>query len=77
MEVLFFQMEILFFRRHYFKGDTMEFLELLLVLIALILIIKKPEKENLAFGLVMVAWLLMVFFYVGHKTGALLTIMNL
>ncbi|HEF4224881.1 TPA: dihydroneopterin aldolase [Campylobacter jejuni] len=42
-----------------------------------ILIIKKPEKENLAFGLVMVAWLLMVFFYVGHKTGALLTIMNL
>ena len=40
----------------------MEFLELLLVLIALILIIKKPEKENLAFGLVMVAWLLMVFF---------------
>ncbi|EGO9899219.1 TPA: disulfide bond formation protein Dba [Campylobacter coli] len=55
----------------------MEFLELLLVLIALILIIKKPEKENLAFGLVMVAWLLMVFFYVGHKIGALLTIMNL
>lgn len=56
----------------------MEFLELLLVLIALILIIKKPEKKkNLAFGLVMVAWLLMVFFYVGHKTGALLTIMNL
>ena len=45
----------------------MEFLELLLVLIALILIIKKPEKENLAFGLVMVAWLLMIFFYVGHK----------
>ncbi|HEF3809702.1 TPA: dihydroneopterin aldolase [Campylobacter jejuni] len=40
----------------------MEFLELLLVLIALILIIKKSEKENLAFGLVMVAWLLMVFF---------------
>ncbi|HDZ5036684.1 TPA: dihydroneopterin aldolase [Campylobacter jejuni] len=55
----------------------MEFLELLLVLIALILIIKKPEKENLAFGLVMVAWLLMVFIYVGHKASALLTIINL
>lgn len=55
----------------------MEFLELLLVLIALILIIKKPEKKNLAFGLVMVAWLLMVFIYVGHKAGALLTIINL
>ncbi|MBC8764327.1 disulfide bond formation protein Dba [Campylobacter jejuni] len=59
------------------KEKLWSFLELLLVLIALILIIKKPEKENLAFGLVMVAWLLMVFFYVGHKTGALLTIMNL
>lgn len=55
----------------------MEFLELLLVFIALILIIKKPQKENLAFGLVMVAWFMMIFFYVGHKTGALLTVMNL
>ncbi|MFK0416014.1 dihydroneopterin aldolase [Campylobacter coli] len=55
----------------------MEFFELLLVLIVLILIIKKPEKENFVFGLVMVAWFLMFFFYVGHKTGALLTIMNL
>ncbi|MBK1971259.1 dihydroneopterin aldolase [Campylobacter sp. TTU-622] len=55
----------------------MEFLELLLVLIALILMIKKPEKEKLAFTLVIIAWLMMVFFYVGHKTGALLTIMNL
>lgn len=45
----------------------MEFLELLLVLIALILIIKKPEKENLAFGLVMVAWLLMVFSMLATK----------
>lgn len=55
----------------------MEFLELLLVLIALILIIKKPEKENLAFGLVMVAWLIMVFFYIGHKSSAFLTTINL
>ncbi len=45
----------------------MEFLELLLVLIALILIIKKPEKENLAFGLVIVAWLLMVFSMLATK----------
>ncbi|TKX31075.1 disulfide bond formation protein Dba [Campylobacter estrildidarum] len=55
----------------------MEFLELLLILVALILIIKKPEKENLAFGLVMVAWLMMIIFYVGHKSTGLLTIMNL
>lgn len=65
------------FKVFYFKGDAMEFLELLLVLIALILIIKKPEKENLAFGLVMVAWLIMVFFYIGHKSSAFLTTINL
>lgn len=34
----------------------MEFLELLLVLIALILIIKKPEKENLAFNGFFLCW---------------------
>ncbi|PZT48393.1 dihydroneopterin aldolase [Helicobacter valdiviensis] len=55
----------------------MEFLELLLVLIALILIIKKPEKEKLAFGLVMVAWFIMVFYYIGHKSSAFLTMINL
>ena len=60
-----------------FKGDKMEFLELLLVLIALILILAKPEKEKLAFGLVMVSWAIMIFYYVGHKSTAFLTIMNL
>lgn len=60
-----------------FKGDKMEFLELLLVLIALILILAKPEKEKLAFGLVMVSWAIMIFYYVGHKSSAFLTIMNL
>lgn len=55
----------------------MEFLELILVLIALILIIKKPEKENLAFGLVMISWAMMVFLYVGHKSSGLLSAMNL
>ncbi|ARE81099.1 disulfide bond formation protein Dba [Campylobacter helveticus] len=55
----------------------MEFLELLLVLIALILILAKPEKEKLAFGLVMVSWVIMIFYYVGHKSTAFLTIMNL
>lgn len=55
----------------------MEFLELLLILIALILIIVKPRRENLAFGLVMVSWCLMVFLYIGHKTSGLLTTINL
>ena len=55
----------------------MEFLELLLVLIALILIIKKPEKENLAFSLVMISWVMMIVWYLGVKSSAFLTIMNL
>ncbi|WP_297194203.1 dihydroneopterin aldolase [uncultured Campylobacter sp.] len=55
----------------------MEFLELILVLVALLLIIKKPEKENLAFSLVIIAWFIMVFLYVGHKSSNLLTTMNL
>ncbi len=59
------------------KGEKMEFLELLLVLIALILIIKKPEKEKLAFGLVMVAWCIMAIYYIGHKSSAFLTMINL
>lgn len=55
----------------------MEFLELLLVLFAMILLLKKPQKENLAFGLVITSWILMAFMFIGHKSGALLTIMNL
>ncbi|TQR32339.1 dihydroneopterin aldolase [Campylobacter sp. MIT 99-7217] len=54
----------------------MEFLELLMVLIAMILIIKKPEKEKLAFTLVIASWAIMIFLYVGHKSGAFLTTIN-
>ncbi|NDJ27185.1 dihydroneopterin aldolase [Campylobacter sp. MIT 12-8780] len=54
----------------------MEFLELLMVLIALILIIKKPEKEKLAFGLVVASWAIMIVLYVGHKSSGLLTTIN-
>ncbi|EFR48722.1 hypothetical protein [Helicobacter canadensis] len=55
----------------------MEFLELLMVLIAMILIIKKPEKEKLAFNLVMISWVIMIVLYVWHKAGGILTNMNL
>ncbi|EEO25688.1 disulfide bond formation protein Dba [Helicobacter winghamensis] len=55
----------------------MEFLELLMVLIAMILIIKKPEKEKLAFNLVMISWVIMIVLYIAHKSSALLTNMNL
>ncbi len=65
------------FQVFYFKGDTMEFLELLLILIAIILIIVKPEKEKLAFSLVVVSWCIMVFDYLGRKSGAILGLMNL
>ncbi|MGB2552079.1 MULTISPECIES: dihydroneopterin aldolase [unclassified Campylobacter] len=55
----------------------MEFLQLLMILIAMIIIIKKPEKEKLAFGLVVVSWLFMMYLYIGHKSAALLTTINL
>ncbi|ASM39607.1 dihydroneopterin aldolase [Campylobacter sp. RM12327] len=55
----------------------MEFLQLLLVLIALIVIIVKPKMENIAFGIVAFSWLFMIYLYIGHKSSALLTIMNL
>ncbi|WP_169753046.1 disulfide bond formation protein Dba [Campylobacter mucosalis] len=55
----------------------MEFLQLLLVLIAVILVIIKPEKEKLAFGLVVASWLFMLIMYIGAKSSNLLTNMNL
>lgn len=55
----------------------MEFLQLLLVLIALIVIIKKPQMEKVAIGIVAFSWLFMMFLYIGHKSSGLLTIMNL
>ncbi|AQW80656.1 dihydroneopterin aldolase [Campylobacter pinnipediorum] len=55
----------------------MEFLELLMVLIAMIIIIAKPEKEKLAFTLVVASWLLMIFLYMGDKSTNLLTHINL
>lgn len=55
----------------------MEFLEILLALIGLIIIIVKPEKEKLAFGIVVGSWALMAFIYLGAKAGNILPIINL
>lgn len=55
----------------------MEFLELLLILIAIILMMVKPEKEKLAFSILIVSWGIMVFDYLGRKSGAILGLMNL
>ncbi|AJC88394.1 dihydroneopterin aldolase [Campylobacter insulaenigrae] len=55
----------------------MEFLELLLILIAIILMIAKPEKEKLAFSILVISWAIMVFDYLGRKSGAILSLINL
>lgn len=55
----------------------MEFLQLLMVLISIIIIIIKPSQEKLAFSILVVSWIFMIYFYIGHKSGGLLTGMNL
>lgn len=55
----------------------MEFLELLLIFIAIYIVWKKPEKEKLAFGLFILSWVIMVVSYVGHVSSNLLPVMNL
>lgn len=55
----------------------MEFLEILLVLIALVLITFKPEREKLAFRLVVSSWVLMVIVYFGTKMGNIFPVINL
>ena len=46
----------------------MEFLEFLMLTAAMLLLIFKPEKEKLAWGLLM---------YVGHVSNAILGVLNI
>lgn len=55
----------------------MEFLEIVLLLIALVMIVFKPEKEKMAFGILMGSWVLMAVIYFGTKMGNILPIINL
>ena len=55
----------------------MEFLEFLLLFVAVMLIIMKPEKEKLAWWLTVVSWFVVVFMYVGHVSTAILGSLNL
>lgn len=55
----------------------MEFLELVLLLIAMLLIWLKPEREKLAWSLLIVGWLAVVLMYVGHVSTAILGAMNI
>ena len=50
----------------------MEFLNLVIIFVAAYLVLRKPEKERLAFGLLVVSVVLMVFlFSVATRTGLL------
>ncbi|WP_027326987.1 hypothetical protein [Helicobacter pametensis] len=55
----------------------MEFLEIFLIFIALLLMIFKPEKEKLAFGILVGSWIVMAVIYFGMRTGNILPIINL
>ncbi|WP_104747853.1 hypothetical protein [Helicobacter cetorum] len=49
----------------------MEFLGLLLSLIAIFIVFKKPEKENLAFGILIVVWLVELVIFIAHSSSVL------
>ena len=55
----------------------MEFLEFLMLTAAMLLLIFKPEKEKLAWGLLIVSWAVVVLMYVGHVSNAILGVLNI
>lgn len=55
----------------------MEFLEFLMLTAAMLLILFKPEKEKLAWGLLIVSWAVVVLMYVGHVSNAILGVLNI
>ena len=50
---------------------------LIIGFIALLIIWLRPKAENWAFTAMWLGWLLMIYLYVGHTSGALLGNMNL
>ena len=60
------------------KGKiSMEFLQLLMLFVAVMLIWFRPANEKLAWCLTIVAWFSVVFMYVGHVSTAILGNINL
>ncbi len=55
----------------------MEFLELVLLLAAVLLIWLMPRQEKLAWGLTIAGWLMVVLMYVGHVSTSILGSLNL
>ncbi len=50
----------------------MEFLNFLIILVAAWLVWRRPERERLAFGLLLVSWLIVVIlFFIGTHTSVL------
>lgn len=49
----------------------MEFLGLVLAFIAVWIIYKKPEKENLAFGIFVFTWFMAALMYYAHVSSIL------
>ncbi len=49
----------------------MEFLGLILSLSAVLIAFKKPEKENWAFGILIVVWLVELIIFIGHSSSVL------
>jgi hypothetical protein len=53
-------------------GDPMEFLNFLLVLVAGWLVVRRPERESLAFGLLVTSAVIMAaVFFLGTRTSVL------
>lgn len=55
----------------------MEFVELLLLGIAVVIMMVKPEKEKLAWYLTIGGWIVVVLMYVGHTCASFLGALNL
>ena len=55
----------------------MEFVEPVMLLIAVLLIWFKPEHEKLAWRLTIIGWLMVALMYVGHVSTSILGVLNL
>ena len=64
-------------KSRYLLETIMEFLELVMLLAAVLLIWFKPEREKLAWGLAVGGWLMTVLIYVGHVSTGILGVLNL
>lgn len=55
----------------------MEFVELVMLLIAVLLIWFRPEHEKLAWRLTIIGWFMVALMYVGHVSTSILGVLNL